>query len=173
MHSVQLLLFDVIYFGTNERNAPLCDYISIMMIWEEDRTLPAQVDTSRKFVMKLSQWHFFFLIARDAFDTEKFHLYVVQNRTTISCSPRRRVASRRLRSEARHVQECGKYRRKYKTRFSCLLTPSLNSRRRRQARCVSHRCVFRIVAPDRIIFPAETLARLAFALVPERYRNTV
>lgn len=43
-------------------------------------------------------------------------------------------------SEARHVER-GMYHGKYKTHFSCLLTPFLNSRRRRQARCVSRRCV--------------------------------
>jgi hypothetical protein len=57
-----------------------------------------------------------------------------------------------VRSEAWHVQECGKCRGIYKSRFSCLLTPFFNSHRRRQARCVSRRCVFRIVAPDQIIF---------------------
>lgn len=60
-----------------------------------------------------------------------------------------------VRFEARHVQECGGYIAEYTI---CLVSPVflrhfLTRVLRRQARCVSRRCVFRVVAPDRIIFP--------------------
>jgi len=103
------------------------------------------------------------LHALDMRDTEKFQL-AGQCLKTISSLTRRQ-----LRFEGQHVQECGKHHGKYRTRFSCLLTLSLSTL---VDRCVSHRCVFRVVALDRIIFPAETLARLAFGLVQCR-RNAV
>jgi len=110
---------------------------------------------------------FFFIIAsmRQIRATSRNSgLCAAQGLTTISSSTRHR-----LRSEGQHVQECGKHHGKYKTRFSCLLIPSLSTL---VDRCVSHRCVFHVVALDRIIFLAETLARFAFELVQCR-RNVV
>lgn len=60
----------------------------------------------------------------------------------------------------------------YKSHFSCLLSPFLNSRLRRQPRCVSRRCVFCIVASDRIIFLTEAITRSTFGLV-QHNRNVM
>lgn len=89
-----------------------------------------------------------------------------RGRITISSSLRRRLIWCKARTRMREVT------REYtRSRFSCLLAPFLNSRLRRQARCVSRRCVFRIVAPDRIIFFTGTFTRSTFGL--QRNRNVM